>query len=84
MNEPIRAFFLRYNTGHYHSGLGLLTPGDVHYGRAARMVEDCKEVLAAAHKRRPERLRGRMPKPLPVLDTIWINRPVLKSDGKVY
>ena len=29
-----QTFFPWYNTEHYHSGLGLLTPEDVHYGRA--------------------------------------------------
>jgi len=79
-----QTFFPWYNTEHYHSGLGLITPEDVHYGRAARIVEDRKEVLMAAYERHPERFRGRIPKPLPVPDTAWINRPVLKSDGEVH
>jgi len=29
-----QTFFPWYNTEHYHSGLGPLTPEDVHYGRA--------------------------------------------------
>src|SRR5262245_60570704 len=29
-----RVFFPWYNTAHHHSGLGLLTPADVHYGLA--------------------------------------------------
>jgi putative transposase len=34
-----QTFFPWYNTEHYHSGLALLTPEDVHYGRAANIVE---------------------------------------------
>jgi putative transposase len=49
-----QTFFSWYNTEHYHSGLGLLTPEDVHYGRAARIMEDREEVLMAAYKRHPE------------------------------
>jgi putative transposase len=79
-----QTFFPWYNTEHYHSGLGLITPEDVHYGRAVRIVEDRKEVLMAAYERHPERFRGRIPKPLPVPDTVWINKPVLKSDGDVH
>src|SRR5262245_39126727 len=31
-------FFSWYNTDHHHSGLGLLTPADVHHGLAAQRV----------------------------------------------
>jgi len=79
-----QAFFPWYNTEHYHSGLGLLTPEDVHYGRAARIVEDRKEVLIAAYERHPERFRGRIPKPLSVPDAVWINKPVLKNNGELH
>jgi len=79
-----QTFFPWYNTEHYHSGLGLLTPEDVHYGRAAHIIEAREEVLMAAYERHPERFKGRMPKPLPVPDTVWINRPILKSDGEVH
>ena len=27
-----------YNTEHRHSGIGLLTPADVHFGRAAQII----------------------------------------------
>ena len=34
-----QTFFPWYNTEHYHSGLGLLTPEDVHYGKVPRILE---------------------------------------------
>src|SRR4029434_552316 len=30
-----QGFFAWYNVEHHHSGIGLLVPADVHYGRAA-------------------------------------------------
>ena len=37
--DVCRDLFGWYNTEHYHSGIGLLTPESVHYGRAATIVE---------------------------------------------
>ena len=52
-------FFAWYNDEHYHSGLGLQTPADVHHGRAQQRVEKRAAVLAAAHAVHPERfVRG--------------------------
>ena len=41
-------FFPWYNTEHRHSGLGLLTPHEVHYGLAEKRVEARARVLVAA------------------------------------
>jgi putative transposase len=79
-----QTFFPWYNAEHYHSGLGLLTPEDVHYGRAARILEDRKEVLMAAYERHPERFKGRTPTPMDAPQEVWINRPSLKSDGELH
>ncbi len=57
-------FFRWYNSEHHHSGIGLLTPHDVHYGRAAARREQRAVVLADAHRAHP---------PLPT--AVWINRP---------
>jgi putative transposase len=40
-----REFFPWYNQEHRHSGLALMTPESVHYGRAAALVEKRAEVL---------------------------------------
>jgi putative transposase len=78
-----QTFFPWYNTEHYHSGLGLLTPEDVHYGRAARIMEDREEVLMAAYEKHPERFKGRIPKPMLLPDAVWINKP-LKSEEELH
>jgi len=43
-----QTFFSWYNTEHYHSGLGLLTPENVHYGKASAIIETRKELLRTA------------------------------------
>jgi putative transposase len=78
-----QTFFPWYNAEHYHSGLGLLTPEDVHYGRAARIIEDRGEVLMAAYEKHPERFKGRIPKPMLLPDAVWINKP-LKSQEELH
>jgi len=40
-----QTFFLWYNTDHDHSGLGLLTPEDVHYGRTNDIINARQRVL---------------------------------------
>jgi putative transposase len=41
-------FFPWYNVEHYHSGLGLLTPADVHHGFAEQRVAARAAVLTTA------------------------------------
>ena len=50
-----RDFFMWYNAGHRHGGIGLLTPEQVHFGRAPAVIEHRQEVLAAAYAARPDR-----------------------------
>ena len=68
------AFFNDYNTNHRHSGIGLHTPADVHFGRANEVREQRQHVLDAAYTARPERFRRRPTAPK-IPDTAWINRP---------
>ena len=67
-------FFRWYNTEHYHSGIGFLTPEDVHYGRTEQIIKERQAVLNAAFIKHPERFKGKMPKPMALPSTIWINR----------
>lgn len=79
-----QAFFPWYNKEHYHSGLGLMTPENVHYGRAPRIIEDRRNTLLTAYDKHPERFKYRIPKPMALPDAVWINKPVLKSDGEIH
>ncbi len=70
-----RAFFNWYNTEHRHGGIGLLTPEDVHFGRAARRLAARAEVLAAAYAAHPERFVSGVPHPAALPTKVWINPP---------
>ena len=79
-------FFRWYNTEHYHSGIGFLTPEDVYYGRAEQIIKERQAVLNAAFIKHPERFKGKMPKPIILPPAaVWINKPALpKSDPAVH
>ena len=68
-------FFPWYNTAHRHSGLGMLTPHEVHYGLAAQRVEARARVLAAAFAAHPERFVAGIPRPPALPTEVWINKP---------
>ena len=71
-----RGFFDWYNNEHHHSGLGLLTPFEVHHGLAAERVEQRAAVLAAAYAAHPERFPRGLPRPPQLPTEVWINKPV--------
>jgi len=68
-------FFPWYNTEHRHSGLGMLTPHEVHYGLAEKRVEARARVLAAAYAAHPERFVAGLPRPPALPTEVWINKP---------
>lgn len=75
-------FFRWYNNEHHHTGLGLLTPADVHFGRAEERHANRVVVLEAAHRAHPERFVAGTPTPPALPTAAWINKP--KSvDGSV-
>jgi putative transposase len=68
-------FFPWYNTEHYHSGIGFLTPEDVNYGRAEHIIKERQAVLNAAYEKHPKRFKGKMPKSMPLPAAVWISKP---------
>ena len=77
--EDARAFFAAllhwYNEQHYHSGIALLTPGDVHRGTAPVIIAKRQSVLDVAHRAHPDRfVHGRPTHPTPP-PVVWINPP---------
>ncbi|MEV7099469.1 IS3 family transposase [Amycolatopsis sp. NPDC051045] len=67
-----------YNHDHRHTGIGLHTPADVHFGLAAAKAADRRAVLAKARARHRHRFGGitTAPKLLDLPGTVWINRPL--------
>jgi putative transposase len=75
--QVVRALVDWYNDDHYHVGLALLHPVDVHHGRVANIVAARQRVLDDAHARHPERfVRGRPTQKSPPA-AAWINPPPL-------
>jgi putative transposase len=75
-----QGFFPWYNCEHRHSGIGLLTPEVVHYGKAATVVAQRRIVLASAYQAHPERFVRGLPAPPPLPGAAWINKPKVQSN----
>lgn len=67
-------FFEYYNSEHHHSGIGLHTPADVHFGLADVVREKRQGVLDAAYVAMPQRFR-QPPQAPRIPQVAWINRP---------
>ena len=78
-----RSFFPWYNTEHRHGGISMLTPADVHYGRAQAMLEQRQRTLADAWAAHPERFVRGIPEPRPLPDAVWINPPETSTTGGI-
>ena len=74
-------FFPWYNLEHRHSGIGLLTPEAVHYGRAEALYTARSQVLATAYAAHRERFVNQLPSPPPLPTGAWINPPATRAAG---
>jgi putative transposase len=63
------------NTEHRHTGIGLMTPEAVHYGRADALYAARALVLRQAYTAHPERFVNQIPMPPPLPTAAWINPP---------
>jgi putative transposase len=70
-----RSFFGWYNEAHHHSALGLLTPSDVHHGRAEAVRQWWQATLQRAYLAHPERFVKGPPRPAPLPEAVWLNPP---------
>lgn len=68
-------YFDWYNWEHHHSGIALLTPGVVHYGKADDMIQLRQRTLTSAYAIHPERFVRRAPSPALLPGAVWINPP---------
>ena len=70
------AFATAYNHQHHHTGIGLHTPADVHYGHSYEVDAQRSAALDAARQAHPERFATSTdPKILALPDNAWINQP---------
>ena len=77
-----RSFFPWYNTEHRHAGIAMLTPHDVHYGRASQVLEQRERTLRLAWSRHPERFVNGTPEPQPLPQEVWINPPAAAATAR--
>lgn len=69
-----------YNHEHRHTGIGLHTPADVHFGLATDKAAERRSVLTDARARHPHRFgTTHAPKILDLPDTAWINQPAANT-----
>ncbi len=73
------SFFAWYNEDHRHSGIGMMTPAAVHYGRAQELQVRRQTVLSAAYAAHPERFPKGPPRPWKLPTAAWINPPEIRS-----
>jgi putative transposase len=74
------SFFDWYNYHHHHSGIQLLTPADVHYGRAGQVLQQRQQVMQDAYLKHPERFVKGQPLLQPLPSAVWINAPKEKIE----
>jgi putative transposase len=74
-----KGFFRWYNEDHHHNGIGLLTPADVHFGRAVAVRQQRQHVLQAAFQEHPERFVKGLPNPPKLPEAAWINPPKIEE-----
>ena len=78
-----RSFFPWYNTEHRHGGISMLTPNDVHHGRAQAVLMQRQHILQTAWNAHPERFVRGLPKPSPLPEEVWINPPPTSTTGDI-
>jgi len=68
-----------YNCEHYHSGIGMLTPFQVHHGFQDTVLNHRSTVLQQAYQRNPERFVRGCPMVKSVPQEVWINKPYVEK-----
>jgi len=80
----LRSFFPWYNTEHRHGGISMLTPEQVHFGRADEIIARRTAVLDTAWTAHPERFVQGAPKLTPLQDAVWINPPTPARNSQIF
>ena len=75
----LRSFFTWYNCRHKHSGIGYVTPENMHTGETHKIREKRCHVLNKAYQKHPERFVNGVPQPPEIPKAAWINKPEEKA-----
>jgi transposase InsO family protein len=75
-----RGFFDWYNQDHHHSGIGLMTPDQVHYGQTDAVHTARQLILDQAFRDNPGRFVKKSPVPPNKPTATWINPPAPKPN----
>ena len=75
-----RVFFPWYNHEHYHSGIALMTPAQVHYGQADAVRSQRQQVLDVAYAAHPERFVRGPSRVAELPEAVWINAPAQERE----
>ena len=78
-----QSFFGWYNGVHHHSGIALLTPEVVHYGRAEQVTKERQSTLLRAYEEHPERFVRQAPVPPLLPKAVWINAPTKEQEEQI-
>jgi len=70
-----RRFFDWYNQDHHHSGIGLMTPDQVHYGQTDAVYAARQHTLDQAFQKNRNRFVNKQPAPPTKPTAVWINPP---------
>ena len=73
-----RAFFDWYNQEHHHSGIGMMTPDQVHFGQADAVHAARQDTLDRAFRENRARFVNKRPNPPDKPTAAWINPPQTK------
>ncbi|MEO8849572.1 MAG: hypothetical protein ABI440_13205 [Casimicrobiaceae bacterium] len=73
------AFFTWFDTAHRHSGIALMTPETVHYGRTAELTRQRAITLNAAFLANPNRFKRVASRPPELPAAAWVNPPIKKD-----
>lgn len=76
-------FFEYYNKEHHHSGIGLVTPEQLHYGLAQKVYDHRCLILKKAFDKNSNRFKGKTPKPPALPKAAWINKPKEKESDVI-
>jgi putative transposase len=69
-------FFRWYNTEHHHSGIAMLTPETVHYGKAQQEIDRRQAALDDKYRSNPTRFVRNAPRHPQLPTSVYINPPI--------